>query len=190
MSTPFDEPSLKVLDDLDVDLLKVASFDLGNLPFIDRIAKTGKPVVISTGGGDRDQIRSSVELLLDNNVEVAVLHCVSEYPCDFNRLGLDNISLLAKEFPNCVIGSSDHFNGILSGPMAYVKGARVFEKHVTLNRASTRLVPSLEVKLARAPAARPRAARVPPAAGHGGGRWREGGPAGQPRLAQVHKREF
>jgi len=136
MSTPFDEPSLKVLDDLDIDLLKVASFDLGNLPFIDRIAKTGKPVVISTGGGDRDQIRSSVELLLDNNVEVAVLHCVSEYPCEFNRLGLDNISLLAREFPQCIIGSSDHFNGILSGPMAYVKGARVFEKHVTLNRAS------------------------------------------------------
>jgi sialic acid synthase len=136
MSTPFDEPSLKVLEDLDVDLLKVASFDLGNLPFIDRIAKTGKPVVISTGGGDLGQIRSSIELLLDNNVEVAVLHCVSEYPCEFNRLGFDNVELLAKEFPKCTIGSSDHFNGILSGPIAYVKGARVFEKHVTLNRAS------------------------------------------------------
>lgn len=135
MSTPFDEPSLQVLQELDVDILKVASFDLGNLPFINRIAKVGKPVVMSVGGGKIDQIKSSVEVLLQNNVDVAILHCVSEYPCEYNRLGLDNIIKLIEGFPNCTIGSSDHFNGTLSGPIAYVKGARVFEKHVTLNRA-------------------------------------------------------
>lgn len=135
MSTPFDEPSLQILKEIDVDILKVASFDLGNLPFINRISKLGKPVVMSVGGGKIDQIRSSVEVLLQNNNDIAILHCVSEYPCEFNRLGLDNIPKLIEEFPNCVIGSSDHFNGTLSGPIAYVKGARVFEKHVTLNRA-------------------------------------------------------
>ncbi len=135
MSTPFDEPSLKLLEKIDVDILKVASFDLGNLPFIHRIASLGKPVVMSVGGGKIDQIRSSVEVLLNHHDEVAILHCVSEYPCEYNRLGLDNIELLIKEFPGCVIGSSDHFNGTLSGPVAYLKGARVFEKHVTLNRA-------------------------------------------------------
>lgn len=135
MSTPFDEPSLKLLCDIDVDLLKVASFDLGNLPLIQRIAKAGKPVVISVGGGKIDQIRASVNMLLEHNDEVAVLHCVSEYPCEYNRLGLDNIEVLIREFPRCTIGSSDHFNGTLSGPIAYMKGARVFEKHVTLNRA-------------------------------------------------------
>lgn len=135
MSTPFDEPSLELLRDIDVDILKVASFDLGNLPFIHRIAKLGKPVVMSVGGGKIDQIRSSVEVLLSHHDEVAILHCVSEYPCEYNRLGLDNIELLIKEFPGCTIGSSDHFNGTLSGPVAYLKGARVFEKHVTLNRA-------------------------------------------------------
>jgi len=134
MSTPFDEPSLELLCDIGVDLLKVASFDLGNLPLIRRIAKAGKPVAISVGGGKADQIRASVETLLEYLDEVAVLHCVSEYPCEYNRLGLDNIELLIKEFPQCVIGSSDHFNGTLSGPIAYLKGARVFEKHVTLNR--------------------------------------------------------
>jgi sialic acid synthase len=135
MSTPFDEPSLELLEKNDVDILKIASFDLGNLPFIHRIASAGKPVVMSVGGGKIDQIRSSVEVLLSRSQEVAVLHCVSEYPCEYNRLGLDNIEILIKEFPGCIIGSSDHFNGTLSGPVAYLKGARVFEKHVTLNRA-------------------------------------------------------
>lgn len=135
MSTPFDEPSLALLKEVDVDILKVASFDLGNLPFIHRIAALGKPVVMSVGGGRIEQIRSSVEVLLSHHDQVAVLHCVSEYPCEYNRLGLDNIEVLAKEFPQCVIGSSDHFNGTLSGPVAYMRGARVFEKHVTLNRA-------------------------------------------------------
>lgn len=135
MSTPFDEPSLDLLKKIGVDILKVASFDLGNLPFIRRIASLGKPVVMSVGGGKLDQIRASVEVLLSHLDEVAILHCVSEYPCEYNRLGLDNIEILIKEFSQCTIGSSDHFNGILSGPVAYMKGARVFEKHVTLNRA-------------------------------------------------------
>lgn len=135
MSTPFDEPSLDLLRQVDVDILKVASFDLGNLPFIHRIASLGKPVVMSIGGGKVDQIRSSVEVMLKHHDEVAILHCVSEYPCEYNRLGLDNIETLVKSFPKCVIGCSDHFNGTLSGPVAYLKGARVFEKHVTLNRA-------------------------------------------------------
>lgn len=135
MSTPFDEPSLDLLRQVDVDILKVASFDLGNLPFIHRIASLGKPVVMSIGGGKVDQIRSSVDVMLKHHDEVAILHCVSEYPCEYNRLGLDNIETLVKSFPNCVIGCSDHFNGTLSGPVAYLKGARVFEKHVTLNRA-------------------------------------------------------
>ena len=135
MSTPFDEPSLEILKKLDADIIKIASFDLGNLPLINRIAKLGKPVVISVGGGKIDQIRSSVSLLLENGVDLSILHCVSEYPCEYNKLGLENIQTLINEFPNCIIGSSDHFNGTLSGPIAYLLGARVFEKHVTLNRA-------------------------------------------------------
>lgn len=135
MSTPFDEPSLDLLCEVEVDIIKVASFDLGNLPLIHRIARAGKPVVISVGGGKIDQIRASVDVLLTHNDEVAILHCVSEYPCEYNRLGLENIEILSREFPGCSVGSSDHFNGTLSGPVAYLKGARVFEKHVTLNRA-------------------------------------------------------
>ncbi|MDG2252926.1 MAG: N-acetylneuraminate synthase family protein [Methylophilaceae bacterium] len=135
MSTPFDEPSLEVLDEVGVDLYKIASFDVGNLPFINRVAKKGKPVVLSIGGGKIDQIRESVAVLNKHVDEIAILHCVSEYPCTHDRLGLNNIEVLAEEFPNCTIGLSDHFSGIESGPVAYMKGARVFEKHVTINRA-------------------------------------------------------
>ena len=135
MSTPFDEPSLELLKNIDVDILKIASFDLGNLPFINKISMLGKPIVMSIGGGKINQIKSSVRLIESYGVELAILHCVSEYPCEFNRLGLNNISILKKEFPKHIIGSSDHFNGTLSGPIAYMKGARVFEKHVTLNRS-------------------------------------------------------
>jgi sialic acid synthase len=136
MSTPFDELSVDELRKVDVDILKIASFDLANLPLINKIASLGKPVVISIGGGNSSQIKSSVQLLLKHNVEISILHCVSEYPCPANRLGLDNIKLLKQTFPDIVIGSSDHFNGILSGPVAYMQGARVFEKHVTLDRSS------------------------------------------------------
>ncbi len=135
MSTPFDEPSLDVLMELDVDIIKIASFDLGNLPFINKIGATKKPVVLSVGGGVSEHIDSSVSLLLKHHNDIAVLHCVSEYPCEFNRLGLGKIPELISSYPDCTIGSSDHFNGTLSGPVAYLKGARVFEKHVTLNRA-------------------------------------------------------
>ena len=135
MSTPFDEPSLDLLCDIGVDILKIASFDLGNLPFISRIARRGKPTVMSIGGGNSSQIKSSIETLLQYSSDVSILHCVSEYPCEYNRLGLDNISKLIDDFSSISIGLSDHFNGTLSGPIAYMKGARVFEKHVTLNRA-------------------------------------------------------
>ena len=136
MSTPFDEISVNELKKANVDILKIASFDLGNLPLINRIASLGKPVVMSIGGGNSDQIKSSVEILLKNNIDISILHCVSEYPCPVDRLGLENIKLLKDQFPNITIGSSDHFNGILSGPIAYMFGARVFEKHVTLDRSS------------------------------------------------------
>jgi sialic acid synthase len=135
MSTPFDEPSLDLLVRTGVDVLKVASFDLGNLPLIDRMARTRVPMVVSIGGGGTEQIRSSLEAIYRHHDDVAVLHCVSEYPCEYNRLGLSNIDVLAAAFPRSAVGLSDHFNGTLSGPVAYLKGARVFEKHVTLNRA-------------------------------------------------------
>ena len=134
MCTPFDENSLNLICNIGVDLIKIASFDLGNLPFIKKIANKKKPVVISVGGGNKKQIEASIKLLKKEKIQTIVLHCVSEYPCEYDRLDLEKIKTLKKNFPKMIIGSSDHYSGILSGPVAYLQGARVFEKHVTLNR--------------------------------------------------------
>ena len=90
---------------------------------------------MSIGGGNSEQIRSSVRIFEKYKTELVILHCVSEYPCEYNRLGLDNITKLKSDFPSHLVGLSDHFNGTLSGPIGYTKGARVFEKHVTFNRS-------------------------------------------------------
>lgn len=135
MVTPFDFASLEFLVEINVDVLKIASFDIGNIPFIEAIARTNKPVIMSIGGGQKDQIKSSVQTILNEHSSLTVLHCVSEYPCPPERLGLSNIIELKNEYPGVRVGVSDHFNGTLSGPVARMLGAETFEKHVTLNRA-------------------------------------------------------
>ena len=135
MATAFDQYSLELLLEIGVDVLKVASFDLGNLKLLDKFSKAQKPVVLSTGGGNLEHLSHSIELMLKHTDDIAILHCVSEYPCPAERLGLDRISELIRIYPNLTIGLSDHFSGTLSGPIGYMKGARVFEKHVTFNRA-------------------------------------------------------
>ena len=135
ISTPFDEPSLEVLSNVGVDALKIASFDIGNLPFINKIAQLGKPTVMSVGGASSDIIFTSVNTILAHHSDLALLHCVSEYPCLPERLGLARIKQYIDTFPTVTIGLSDHFSGVLSGPIGYMMGAKVFEKHVTLNRS-------------------------------------------------------
>ena len=136
MCTPFDEPSLNRLIKLNVDVLKVASFDLGNIPFISKLCDVNKPIVISVGGGRERHIGSTVEYLQGRAADFSILHCVSEYPCPPEKLGLNRIQELSIKYPGVSIGLSDHFNGTLSGPLGYAFGARVFEKHVTFNRAN------------------------------------------------------
>jgi len=135
MCTPFDEPSLEYLLSIDTDILKVASFDLGNLSLLDKMAASKLPIVMSIGGGKVAHIKASIDIIEKHHTDIALLHCVSEYPCVPERLGLANIPKLIKLFPDVLIGLSDHFSGILSGPVGYMKGARIFEKHVTMNRA-------------------------------------------------------
>lgn len=137
MSTAFDEASLDLLQEIGVDVLKVSSFDLGNISFLEKATTLKVPMVISCGGGSIEHVRSSVNAIRqqDSELPLSVLHCVSEYPCDPERLRLGNITLLQTTFPNCSIGLSDHFSGTLSGPIGALLGATVFEKHVTLNRA-------------------------------------------------------
>ena len=132
--TQFDEESLEMLIRLDVDMIKVASFDMGNLPFLAQIGKTKKTTVISTGGAGMEVIIDSLKAI-DYGQKIYVLHCTSEYPCTADKVNLSMIPILINQFPSYKVGISDHFNGILTGPLARILGAVAFEKHVTFDRS-------------------------------------------------------
>ena len=135
VSAAFDEPSADLMADLDVDAFKFASGDLLNVPFLRHVAEKGKPMFLSTGGGTLEDIDRAVDAILARNEQLCVLHCTAAYPADVEDLNLAVITTLRERYPELVIGLSDHHNGIAMAPVAFMLGARVFEKHFTLNHA-------------------------------------------------------
>jgi N-acetylneuraminate synthase/sialic acid synthase len=135
VAAAFDEPSADLLAELDVDAFKFASGDLLNVPFLRHVAAFGKPVFLSTGGGTIEDIDRAVEAIATVNRQLCVLHCTASYPADVEDLNLSVITTLRERYPDFVIGLSDHHNGIAMAPVAYMIGARAFEKHFTLNHA-------------------------------------------------------
>jgi len=135
ISTAFDPASADFLAEIGVDAFKIASADLRNWPLLEYVAKLKKPIIMSCGGGVLEDIKASVEKVLKWNRNLALLDCVMTYPSAAEDMNLRVIETFRKEFPDLVIGLSDHFNGISMASVAYVLGARVFEKHFTINRA-------------------------------------------------------
>jgi sialic acid synthase len=135
VAAAFDEPSADLLAEFDVDAFKFASGDLLNVPFLRYVAAFGKPMFLSTGGGTIEDIDRAVESILPINGQLCVLHCTASYPADVEDLNLSVITALKERYPELVIGLSDHHNGIAMAPVAYMLGARAFEKHFTLNHA-------------------------------------------------------
>jgi N-acetylneuraminate synthase/sialic acid synthase len=135
VSAAFDEPSAELMADLNVDAFKFASGDLLNIPFLRYVAEKGKPMFLSTGGGTLEDIDRAVDAILARNEQLCVLHCTAAYPADVEDLNLSVITALRERYPELVIGLSDHHNGIAMAPVAFMLGARVFEKHFTLNHA-------------------------------------------------------
>lgn len=115
-----------------IDAYKVASMDLTNFGLLNSISKTSKPVLLSTGMGNLNEIKRAISII-GNNV-TKVLHCVSDYPLDPFNANLNNIKVLTKEFPDLEIGFSDHSLGHEISLSAVAIGAKVIEKHITLNR--------------------------------------------------------
>jgi N-acetylneuraminate synthase/sialic acid synthase len=134
MATAFDVHSVDFLVDLGVPALKIASADLTNTPLLNHAAKTGLPLVVSTGGADLADVRRACEVVLPVNGNVALLQCTAIYPADPADLHLSVIPALREEFPDVVIGYSGHDLGPELSWVAYALGARVIEKHVTLSR--------------------------------------------------------
>jgi sialic acid synthase len=135
VAAAFDEPSADLMGELDIDAFKFASGDLLNVPFLRFVARFGKPMFLSTGGGTLEDIDRAVDAILAINEQLSVLHCTAAYPADVEDLNLSVITSLRGRYPDLVIGLSDHHNGIAMAPVAFMLGARVFEKHFTLNHA-------------------------------------------------------
>lgn len=135
-STAFDLESATFLEKLDMPLYKLASADITNTPLLRYVASFKKPLILSTGGATMDDIKRAYDVVSSYHSNFAILQCTAAYPCDFEQLDLKVIETFRKEFPNTVIGLSDHDNGIAMAPVAYVLGARFIEKHFTLNRAN------------------------------------------------------
>jgi N-acetylneuraminate synthase/sialic acid synthase len=114
---------------------KIASADLVNTPLLRHVAEIGKPVILSTGGATLDDVRRGYDTVAELNPEVAVLQCTAGYPAEWDELDLRVISTYRELFGSSVVGLSSHDNGIAMAVAAYVLGARIVEKHFTLNRA-------------------------------------------------------
>jgi N-acetylneuraminate synthase/sialic acid synthase len=135
-STAFDLASADFLADLDVPAYKIASGDLKSTPLLKHVARFGKPMVVSTGGAELDDVRRAYDTIMPINTQLAILQCTAGYPAAFDELDLRVISSYREEFPGAVIGFSSHDNGISMPVAAYMLGARIVEKHFTLNRTS------------------------------------------------------
>lgn len=134
MATAFDIPSAKFLNELGIPCFKIASGDITNRALFETIDSFGKPIIFSTGGATETQVKTAAGWLNDLSCH-AVLQCTSGYPASYDELGLKVIHTYTKWFPNTTIGWSGHDTGIAMALVAYSWGARIIEKHFTLNRA-------------------------------------------------------
>lgn len=135
LSTPFDLASLELLEKLNLPALKVASCDLNNLPFLANLAKTGRPLLVSTGYSTKNEILEAVQLLKQYSSPFALLHCVSAYPTPLDAMNLSTLRMLAELSPDSVVGLSDHSTDDCVVPVAArALGACIFEKHFTVDK--------------------------------------------------------
>ena len=134
MSTPFDDEATDYLDRVGICAYKIASCDLTNHPLLRNVASKGKIVMLSTGAGSISEIRDAVKILKTGTDKIVVMHCNLKYPTDDSEINLRMIDHLKEEFPDCVIGLSDHTMNLWTPAFAYALGATVFEKHYTVDK--------------------------------------------------------
>ena len=134
-STPFDESAVDLLESLDAPAYKVASFELTDLPLIKYIAQTKKPIIMSTGMANLDEIEEAIKTAKENGCkQLVVLHCISAYPAPAAQSNLATIQDISSQF-NVISGLSDHTLGTIVSVTAVALGASLIEKHFTLDRS-------------------------------------------------------
>ena len=134
-ATPFDEASVDMCQEFDLDMIKLASSDINDWFLIERIAQTRKPVSFSTGGSSLKGVDDLVKFFSNRSIPFAINHCVSLYPSEDSNLDLNQLDFLRERFPGAVIGLSTHEYTSWDASMliAYAKGARTFERHIDID---------------------------------------------------------
>lgn len=136
LSTPFDLESIELLDDLGLEVFKIPSGEITNLPYLKKIAKLNKKIILSTGMSNLGEIEAALEVLCKEGTQranITLLHCTTEYPAPFDEVNLKAIQTLKNAF-NLDVGYSDHTKGIHISLAAIALGASVIEKHFTLDK--------------------------------------------------------
>ncbi len=134
MATPFDERSVDLCVELGIEIIKIASSDINDWILIEKIAKTRKPVIASTGGSSLKDLDDLVTFFRNRGIPLAINHCVALYPCEDGELELNQIDFLRKRYPDLTVGLSTHeyHDWTSSILLAYAKGARTFERHIDI----------------------------------------------------------
>lgn len=133
LSTPFDVKSIDFLEPL-VKMWKIPSGEITNLPYLEKISQTWKPIILSTGMSELKEINNALKILRSNgNKDITLLHCTTEYPAPYGETNLRAMYILEREF-SCPVGYSDHTSGIEISVAAAAMGAVVIEKHLTLDK--------------------------------------------------------
>lgn len=135
MATPFDNISVDLIEEQDLDIIKIASCSFTDWPLLERVVETKRPIIASTAGATLIDIDQVVSFLSHRNKQFAILHCVGEYPTPDEHLNLNQIDSLKARYPNLRIGFSTHENPANTDivKLAIAKGVDLFEKHVGLD---------------------------------------------------------
>lgn len=142
-ATPFDERSVDLCSNLGIPIIKIASSDLNDWILIEKIAKTKKPVIVSTGGSSVKDMDDIVTFFSNRNIPLGINHCVSIYPSEDSELELNQIDYLRSRYPHNTIGFSTHEYTDWTNSMliAYAKGARMFERHIDIQTDGMKVSP-------------------------------------------------
>ncbi len=134
ISSPFDLQAVDFLNEIEVDAFKIASFEITDIPLIEKAASYGKPVIISTGIAHKEDIELALETCRNvGNESVILLKCTSEYPTPWDEVNLRMVSQFSEDY-DCLVGISDHTLGDIVATSSVVLGSKVIEKHFILDR--------------------------------------------------------